>query len=319
MLYRRNFETPERFRALIDGLEAAVGRRLLITTDHEGGRIIMLNRGVTIFPDGLAAGTSGDAHFVQRQGLIEGRELRRLGVDVNFAPVLDVLTERYSPNIGIRSYGKDPALVGRLGAARIRGMQAAGLSACAKHFPGKGHAPVDAHLGLPVIDSDWAEMHAGHLPPFLAAMEAGVDCIMTSHPLYPAPRPRRPHARLVLAAHRHRLSARRGRLPRRHRLRRPRDGRHRRALSHRRGDGAHRGGGPRSPPRLPHRAEAARRACRAARRRRSRAPCPAASFELAASRLDHAGVPAARSATPRAPRRRSATASRWPAPWPRAR
>ena len=185
MLYRRNFETPERFRALIDGLEEALGRRLLITTDHEGGRIIMLNRGVTIFPDGLAAGASADAHFVQRQGLIEGRELRRLGVDVNFAPVLDVLTERYSPNIGIRSYGKDPALVGRLGAARIRGMQAAGLSACAKHFPGKGHAPVDAHLGLPVIDSDWAEMHAGHLPPFLAAMEAGVDCIMTSHPLYP--------------------------------------------------------------------------------------------------------------------------------------
>jgi len=185
MLYRRNFETPERFRALIDGLEVAVGRRLLITTDHEGGRIIMLNRGVTIFPDGLAAGTSGNAHFVERQGLIEGRELRRLGVDVNFAPVLDVLTERYSPNIGIRSYGKDPELVGRLGAARIRGMQAAGLSACAKHFPGKGHAPVDAHLGLPVIDSDWAEMHAGHLPPFLAAMAAGVDCIMTSHPLYP--------------------------------------------------------------------------------------------------------------------------------------
>jgi hypothetical protein len=64
-------------------------------------------------------------------------------------------------------------------------MQAAGVSACAKHFPGKGHAPVDAHLGLPVIDSDWGDMHALHLPPFMAAMEAGVDCIMTSHPLYP--------------------------------------------------------------------------------------------------------------------------------------
>jgi beta-N-acetylhexosaminidase len=64
-------------------------------------------------------------------------------------------------------------------------MQAAGLSACAKHFPGKGHAPVDAHLGLPVIDSDWGDMHAVHLVPFMAAMEAGVDCIMTSHPLYP--------------------------------------------------------------------------------------------------------------------------------------
>ena len=185
MLYRRNFETPERFLRFIARLEDGLGRRLLITTDHEGGRIVMLHQGVTIFPDNLTAGTAGDETLVARQGLIEGRELRRLGVDVSFGPCLDVLTERYSPNIGIRSYGRDPARVSRLGAARIRGMQSAGLSACAKHFPGKGHAPVDAHLGLPVIDSDWGDMHAAHLPPFMAAIEAGADCIMTSHPLYP--------------------------------------------------------------------------------------------------------------------------------------
>src|SRR5437867_4372866 len=123
--------------------------------------------------------------LVRRQGVLEGRELRRLGVDVNFAPVLDVLTERYSPNIGIRSYGKDPALVARYGAARITGLQSAGVSACGKHFPGKGHAPVDAHLGLAVLESGWGEMHAVHLVPFMAAIEAGVDCRMTSHPLYP--------------------------------------------------------------------------------------------------------------------------------------
>jgi len=194
MLYRRNFETPERLARLLTGLEEALGRRLLVATDHEGGRVIMLGRAVTIFPDNLAAGTAGEVHFVKRQGLFEGRELRRLGVDVNFSPVLDVLTERYSPNIGIRSYGKDPALVARYGAARIRGLQSAGVSACAKHFPGKGHAPLDAHLGLPVIASEWADMHATHLPPFLAAIEAGVDCIMTSHPLYPRldPAPRTP-------------------------------------------------------------------------------------------------------------------------------
>ncbi|HYB40787.1 MAG TPA: beta-N-acetylhexosaminidase, partial [Candidatus Methylomirabilis sp.] len=185
MLYRRNFETPERLERLLTHLEGALGRRLLIATDHEGGRIIMLGSGVTIFPDNLAVGTAGEVAFVRRQGMVEGRELRRLGVDVNFAPVLDVLTDRYSPNIGIRSYGKDAALVARCGVARIGGMQSAGISACAKHFPGKGHAPVDAHLGLPVIDSDWGEMHASHLVPFMAAIEAGVDCLMTSHPLYP--------------------------------------------------------------------------------------------------------------------------------------
>src|SRR5207247_1022843 len=98
----------------------------------------------------------------------------------------DVLTDRYSPNIGIRSYGKDPHVVTRYGIARIKGMQQGGVSACAKHFPGKGHSPLDAHLRLPTIDSSWDEMRAIHLPPFVEAIAAGVACVMTSHPRYPA-------------------------------------------------------------------------------------------------------------------------------------
>jgi beta-N-acetylhexosaminidase len=185
ILYRRNFETPERLARLLDGLEGALGRRLLVATDHEGGRIIMLGAGTTIFPDNLAVGTAGEEAFAHREGWIEGRELRRLGIDLNLGPCLDVLTDRYSPNIGIRSYGKDPALVARYGAARIKGMQRAGLSACPKHFPGKGHSPLDAHVKLPTIDSTWDDMHATHLPPFFAAIAEGVDGVMTSHPVYP--------------------------------------------------------------------------------------------------------------------------------------
>ena len=185
ILYRRNFETPEQHSRLLDDLESALGRRLLVATDHEGGRIVMLGQATTIFPDNLAVGTAGDEAFAYHQGHFEARELRRLGVDVNFAPVLDVLTERYSPNIGIRSYGKDPSVVTRYGLARIKGMQKGGVSACAKHFPGKGHSPLDAHLRLPTIDSTWAEMQATHLPPFLAAVAEGIDCLMTSHPVYP--------------------------------------------------------------------------------------------------------------------------------------
>ena len=185
ILYRRNFETPERLAKLLDGLDEALGRRLLVATDHEGGRIIMLGAGTTVFTDNLAVGTAGEEAFAHKQGLIEGRELRRLGIDLNLGPCIDVLTERYSPNIGIRSYGKDPQLVARYGAARIAGMQRAGLSACPKHFPGKGHSPLDAHLKLPTIDSTWDEMHATHLPPFFAAIAENVDCVMTSHPVYP--------------------------------------------------------------------------------------------------------------------------------------
>lgn len=185
ILYRINFESPQQIIGLIKDLENALERRLLVTVDHEGGRVIMFRDGVTVFPDSLAVGAVGDAGNAQRQGEIEAQELRRLGVDVNFAPVLDVLTETYSPNIGIRSYGKDPQLVARLGTARIKAMQAGGLSATAKHFPGLGSASLDPHLKLPVISSTWAEMEKSHLVPFVTALTAGVDVVMSSHPLYP--------------------------------------------------------------------------------------------------------------------------------------
>src|SRR3954469_25892967 len=185
ILYRRNFTSPAQLLELLGRLEGALGRRLLVATDHEGGRIVMLGQGVTIFPDNLAVGTAGEETFAFKEGLYEGRELRRLGVDLNLGPCLDVLTERYSPNIGIRSYGKDPRVVSRYGVARIKGMARGGLSACAKHFPGKGHSPLDAHLKLPTIDSTPEEMRAIHLPPFVDAMAAGIAAVMTSHPIYP--------------------------------------------------------------------------------------------------------------------------------------
>jgi beta-N-acetylhexosaminidase len=185
ILYRRNFTSPAQLLEVLGRLESALGRRLLVATDHEGGRIVMLGQGVTIFPDNLAVGTAGEETFAFKQGLFEARELRRLGVDLNLGPCLDVLTDRYSPNIGIRSYGKDPALVARYGVARIRGMLKGGVSACPKHFPGKGHSPLDAHLRLPTIDSEWDEMQRVHLVPFFEALAAGVECVMTSHPVYP--------------------------------------------------------------------------------------------------------------------------------------
>jgi beta-N-acetylhexosaminidase len=185
ILYRINFDSPQQIKKLIADLEEALGRRLLVTADHEGGRVIMFRDGITVFPDNLAVGGAGNLEYARKQGEIEAKELRRLGLDVNLAPVLDVLTEAYSPNIGIRSYGKDWRLVAELGAARISGMQQGGLSACAKHFPGKGHAPVDAHLGLPVIQSTWQEMREVHLQPFVKAIQTGVDLLMSSHPYYP--------------------------------------------------------------------------------------------------------------------------------------
>jgi len=186
ILYRRNFASPAALVRLLHELEGALDRRLLVTTDHEGGRVLMLGEAVTVFPDGLAVGASAEPWQVEEQGRIEGRELRRLGVDLSFAPVVDVLDETYSPNIGIRAYGRYPGRVAALGAARVGGLQASGVSACAKHFPGQGPGRVDAHLGLPVIDAGWEEMRARHLVPFHAAIRAGVDAVLTSHPIYAA-------------------------------------------------------------------------------------------------------------------------------------
>src|SRR5919197_6186179 len=89
ILYRRNFQSPEGLLRLLESLEEALGRRVLVATDHEGGRIVMLGGATTIFPDNLAIGTAGEEAFAHRQGRGEGRGLPRLGVDLKLAPVLD--------------------------------------------------------------------------------------------------------------------------------------------------------------------------------------------------------------------------------------
>lgn len=185
IFYRINFESPEQIRRVITELENALERRLLVCVDHEGGRVVMYRDGVSVFPDNLAFGHAGDVDLVRQAATVAANELRALGTDVNFAPVLDVLTDSYSPNIGIRSFGDDWKRVGEFGAAYIRALQDGGVSATAKHFPGKGHAPVDAHLKLPTIQSTWDEMKSVHLQPFVSAIAAGVDVVMSSHPYYP--------------------------------------------------------------------------------------------------------------------------------------
>jgi len=185
IFFRPNFSTAEGFKKLIADLEAGLERKLIVAVDHEGGRVIHLSEGVTVFPDNLALGKTRKEAFAERQGTIEALELRRLGIDLNLAPTLDVLTETFSPNIGIRSYGGDPEWVAKLGAARIKAMQGCGLSACAKHFPGQGQSPLDAHLKLPVLPTTWDEMKSVHIKPFVEAIRVGVDAVMSSHPVYP--------------------------------------------------------------------------------------------------------------------------------------
>ncbi len=185
LLLGRNIETAAQTRALTRELVQRLGRPLIFAVDHEGGWVLRFKEGVTPFPGNAALGRTGDARLAYEVGRGMARDLGGLGIGLNLAPVLDVV-RGYNPGIGIRSFGGDAALAGKLGAAMIRGMQEHGLSACAKHFPGKGAATVDAHVTLPVIRLPKKEFERGHLAPFRAAVEAGVDCVMTSHVKFPA-------------------------------------------------------------------------------------------------------------------------------------
>jgi len=159
---------------------------LLIAVDQEGGSVCRFREGVTFFPGNMALGISASAEEARRQGKITAEELRRKGVNMNLAPVLDLYSPSGSSASGIRSLGSDPRRVALLGEALIRGMQEAGIVATAKHFPGKGKASLDSHLSLPVINRSAHQLESEDLVPFRAAIGCGVKAIMTSHAAYPA-------------------------------------------------------------------------------------------------------------------------------------
>lgn len=183
--FDRNFESPEQFRELARSLDRAMGRRLLVMVDHEGGRVVRFPHGLTQFEDALTIGRTQRPEQLEQQGRTEARELKAIGVQVNLAPCVDVLAEGSDPIIGSRSYGADAERVSALAAARIRGTQAGGVAACAKHFPGLGAVPKDPHKHLPTVMLGSPAMRATHLPPFAAAIKAGVAMVMSSHVCYP--------------------------------------------------------------------------------------------------------------------------------------
>lgn len=183
--FSRNFLSPEQFIRCLQRLEEALGYRLLVMVDHEGGRVVRFGQGVTHFPDALSVGKTGDSTTAERQGAVEAEELKRLGVRMNLAPCVDVIVEGCDPVIGDRSYGSDPSRVSAFSIARIRGLQSHGVAACAKHFPGLGAVPRDPHRILPTITLDMNVMERLHLAPFRVAIEANVAAVMSSHVCYP--------------------------------------------------------------------------------------------------------------------------------------
>lgn len=186
VLFGRNIVDPEQVARLTAGLRAE-NRDLIIAIDEEAGDVTRLEAWTGASrPGNLALGAVDDVDLTESVARDIGRELHAAGISLNYAPSADVNSNPLNPVIGARSFGARTDVVSRHTAAWVRGLQSAGVAACAKHFPGHGDTSVDSHHGLPQVSASAEEIAATALPPFVAAMEAGVRVVMTAHLLAPA-------------------------------------------------------------------------------------------------------------------------------------
>lgn len=196
ILFARNFESPEQLAALIGELHAARRQRLLIAVDQEGGRVQRFREGFTRLPAVAELGIEADRDLERAKQLAEitgwlmAAELRAVGVDLSFAPVLDIDHGR-STVIGDRAFHRQPEVLSDLAHSYMVGMRHAGMAAVGKHFPGHGGVAADSHVELPVDKRKLADLRNEDLLPFERMIHYGVPALMVAHVVYPdvAPMP----------------------------------------------------------------------------------------------------------------------------------
>ena len=186
ILFARNVDAPLQVAEIAYDVKQLSAIPPWVGVDQEGGRVQRLRAPFTEWPPLASLGRRGDAGLTERFGRALARELRSVGITLDYAPVLDVHTNAANPVIGDRALSEDPGEVARLGAVLIRALEAEGVAACGKHFPGHGDTSLDSHLELPVVEHEPARLQEVELRPFRAAIEAGVAAIMTAHVRYPA-------------------------------------------------------------------------------------------------------------------------------------
>jgi beta-glucosidase-like glycosyl hydrolase len=176
---------PLAIAVLLNRLQRASALPLLFTADFEGGAGYIVE-GATRLPRAMAIGATRDEGLAERAGRLAAGEGRALGIHVDFYPVVDVNNNPANPIINVRSFGEDPAFVGRMAVATLKGIQAGGMLSTAKHFPGHGDTATDTHLDLAVIEHPRSRLDAVELVPFKAAIAAGIDAVMSTHIRLPA-------------------------------------------------------------------------------------------------------------------------------------
>ena len=191
ILFERNFESPDQLTRLISDLQKLALSTppflpLFISVDQEGGRVSRLKPPFTRFPDPCCLGMARSESLAHRFGLALGREMRAVGINMDYAPVLDINTNPDNPIIGKRAFSDEPEWASKLGVAFLGGFQEAGVLAVGKHFPGHGDTSQDSHLTLPHVDRDRATLEQVELQPFKTAIQNGLKVIMTAHVIYKA-------------------------------------------------------------------------------------------------------------------------------------
>lgn len=184
--FRRNVGTPAEVLELNRDIKRTAARPLLLAVDQEGGPVARLRDGFTELPSMRAVGATGDAQLARGLGKVIGRELRAVGFDMSYAPVLDIDTNPDNPVIAARSFGRTPELVTEMGLALVAGLQEVGVAACGKHFPGHGDTSRDSHLELPTLPHGLERLERVELAPFRAAAAAGIASFMTAHVMFQA-------------------------------------------------------------------------------------------------------------------------------------
>ncbi|MCM3040278.1 beta-N-acetylhexosaminidase [Paenibacillus motobuensis] len=189
--FRRNVESVRQLATLSHNLQKLPRSHsdipLIISIDQEGGMVARLDHdGISRIPGNMTLGAVDDLQLTYDVAKLAAEEMLALGINMNFAPCIDVNNNPANPVIGVRSFGEDPAKVAEHGVAATRGYQENGVIATVKHFPGHGDTAVDSHLGLAVVPHDKERLHQIELLPFRKAIEAGADAVMTAHVIFPA-------------------------------------------------------------------------------------------------------------------------------------
>ena len=186
ILFKRNLPSVPEAADLCAAILEASPRDLppFIGVDQEGGRVVRLPAPALALPPMRELASFDDLDLVMKAAMAVGIELGAIGFNIDFAPVLDVNTQAENPVIGDRAFGSDARNVMRCGVAFVRGLQSANVMACGKHFPGHGDTKVDSHIELPIVDHPRARLDQLELPPFRAAMGAGIAALMAAHVVY---------------------------------------------------------------------------------------------------------------------------------------